>query len=98
MGFARVMLSKERMGNSQEFILLQSNGRGRVHLSALPPSLTCDATDMPSANSSPLLPRPTVPLAAICLQTERLTRSISLLAAALCVFPFQRGFLSFLKI
>lgn len=97
MGFAKDMLSKECMENSREF----SSYRGIAEegFTCLPshPCLTCDAADVPSANRSPLLTRPTFILAAVCLQTEMLTRTSSLLAAAvpLCVFLFQRGFLSF---
>lgn len=97
MGFAKDVLSKECVGNSQEFNSYR--GRAEEGLTCLPshPCLTCDAADVPSANCSPLLTRAAFILAAICLQTEMLTRSSSPLAAAvpLRIFLFQRGFLSF---
>jgi len=91
MGFAKDMLSQECMETSQEFSSYQ--GIAEEDFTRLPshPCLTCDAADVPGANSSPAF----IP-AAICLQTEKLVRSSSLLAAVpLPVFLFRRGFLSF---
>lgn len=83
-------------GKQPGFYLLQWNNRQRF--SCLPfHCLLHDIAHVAGASSSPVLKRPALLLAAVCLQTEMLTMSSSLLAAAvpLRVFPFQRGFLLF---
>ena len=82
MGFAKDVLSKECVENSWEFSSYRRIAEESFTCLPSYPCLTCDATDVPNANGSPMLTRPAFILAAICLQTEMLMRSTSLLAAA----------------